>query len=115
LLVGAGFDAEKRSRLAAARPGFDAHNVLTFSVNLAYRSYPYDKSIPDQNTAALNLIMGSPTGCGIFRRRGCRPGEQHSVDGGSTVRFVVQGRPMAAGAEDESQILTGDVELFFCA
>src|SRR4029077_18593026 len=28
------------------------------------------------------------------------------LTGGSTVRFVVQGRPMATGAEDEAQILT---------
>jgi hypothetical protein len=35
--------------------GFDAHNVLTFSVNLPTQSYPVDKDDPDFNTAALHF------------------------------------------------------------
>jgi putative ABC transport system permease protein len=107
LLVGAGLMLKSVRALLQHDPGFDAHNVLTFSINLPNGSYPYDKGDPDQNTAALKFDHG------FTDRLRNIPGvvdvgqaSNIPLTGGSTVRFVVQGRPMAAGAEDESQILT---------
>jgi putative ABC transport system permease protein len=107
LLVGAGLMLKSVRALLARDPGFDAHNVLTFSVNLPNGSYPNDKDDPNTNTAALRFDKE------FTRRLRSVPGivevgqgSAIPLTGGSTVRFVIQGRPMAAGAEDEAQILT---------
>jgi predicted permease len=107
LLVGAGLMLKSVRALLARDPGFDAHNVLTFSVNLPNGSYPNDKDDPNTNTAALRFDKE------FTRRLRSVPGivdvgqgSAIPLTGGSTVRFVIQGRPMAAGAEDETQILT---------
>ena len=54
LLVGAGLMLKSVRALLARDPGFDAHNVLTFSVNLPNGSYPNDKDDPNFNTSALH-------------------------------------------------------------
>ncbi len=58
LLVGAGLMLKSVRALLRHDPGFDAHNVLTFSVNLPNGSYPYDKGDSNQNTAALKFDHG---------------------------------------------------------
>ena len=58
LLVGAGLMLKSVRALLRHDPGFDAHNVLTFSVNLPNGSYPYDKDDSNQNTAALDFDHG---------------------------------------------------------
>jgi putative ABC transport system permease protein len=107
LLVGAGLMLKSVRALLARDPGFDAHHVLTFSVNLPNGSYPNDKDDPNTNTAALRFDKE------FTRRLRSVPGIMDvgqgsaiPLTGGSTVRFVIQGRPMAAGAEEETQILT---------
>jgi putative ABC transport system permease protein len=107
LLVGAGLMLKSVRALLARDPGFDAHNVLTFSVNLPNGSYPNDKYDPNTNTAALRFdkefmrrLRGVPGIADVGQ------GSAIPLTGGSTVRFVIQGRPMTAGAEDETRILT---------
>ena len=55
LLVGAGLMLKSVRALLARDPGFDAHNVLTFSVNLPNGSYGADKDDPNFDTAALRF------------------------------------------------------------
>jgi putative ABC transport system permease protein len=82
-------------------------NVLAFSVNLPNGSYPNDKDDPNQNAAAIHFDHGfterlrSVPGIVDVGQASAMP-----LNGGSTVRFVIEGRPIAAGQEDESQILT---------
>ncbi|MEQ1353272.1 MAG: ABC transporter permease [Candidatus Acidiferrum sp.] len=108
LLVGAGLMLKSVRALLARDPGFDAHNVLTFSVNLPNGSYPADKEDPNFDTAALHFdktfterLRGIP---GVLDA-----GQGSSIPvsgGGGTVRFVVQGSTTQLGQEDESQIVT---------
>jgi putative ABC transport system permease protein len=108
LLVGAGLMLKSVRALLSRDPGFDAHNVLTFSVNLPNQSYPVDKDDPDFDTAALHFdkeftdrLRAIP---GVLDA-----GQGSSIPvsgGGSTIRFVVQGREAQLGREDEAQIVT---------
>jgi predicted permease len=108
LLVGAGLMLKSVHALLGRDPGFDAHNVLAFSVNLPNGTYPNDKDNPDQNTAAVHFDktfterLRSVPGVLDVGEASAIP-----VTGGSgTIRFVIEGRPTATGQEDESQSLT---------
>jgi predicted permease len=107
LLVGAGLMLKSVHALLRHDPGFDVRNVLAFSVNLPNGSYPNDKDDPNQNAAAKHFDHGfterlrSVPGIVDVGQASALP-----LNGGSTVRFVIEGRPIAAGQEDESQILT---------
>ncbi|MDP9339433.1 MAG: ABC transporter permease [Acidobacteriota bacterium] len=108
LLVGAGLMVKSVRALVGRDPGFDAHNVLTFSVNLPTNAYPNDKDNPDQNTAALQFDKKFTerlrTIRGVVEVGGATA---IPVTGSaSSVRFVVEGKPAAIGQEDEAQILT---------
>src|SRR5579862_4352448 len=86
--------------------GFNPHNVLTFSVNLPDASYPNDKVNPDKDSAADNFARE-------FRERlRNTPGVLDvasstvipATGNGSTVRFLIEGRPKPLGKEDECNI-----------
>jgi putative ABC transport system permease protein len=107
LLVGAGLLLKSLHALLAQDPGFNLHNVLTFSVNLPDASYPSDKTFPYYSAAAVRFdheftqrLRSLP---GIVEM-GQTSGIPASGGSGS-IRFVVEGRPTAAGQEDECQIL----------
>jgi predicted permease len=108
LLVGAGLMLRSLRALLTQDPGFNVHNVLTFSVNLPDASYPSDKAYPFYSDAAVRFDHE------LTRRLRSLPGVidvgQTSgipANGGSgTIRFVVEGRPKALGQEDECNILT---------
>ncbi|HEY2352029.1 MAG TPA: ABC transporter permease [Candidatus Acidoferrum sp.] len=107
LLVSAGLMLESVHALLKHNPGFDARNVLAFSVNLPQGSYPSDKNDPDSNPSALQFektfsarLRSSP---GILDA-----GETSVIPAtgnSNTIRFVIEGRPTATGREDESQIV----------
>jgi predicted permease len=108
LLVGAGLLLKSLHALLGEDPGFNLHNVLSFSVNLPDSSYPTDKTPPYYNEAALRFDHE------FTRRLRSLPGvldvgqtSAIPVSGGSgTIRFVVEGRTTALGQEDECQIMT---------
>jgi putative ABC transport system permease protein len=108
LLVGAGLLLKSLHALLGQDPGFNLHNVLTFSVNLPDSSYPSDKTPPYYSEAAVHFDHE------FTRRLRNLPGvievgqtSAIPVSGGSgTIRFVVEGRPTALGQEDECQIMT---------
>jgi putative ABC transport system permease protein len=107
LLVGAELLLKSLHALLAQDPGFNLHNVLTFSVNLPDASYPSDKTFPYYSAAAVRFdheitqkLRASPGVVDVGQTSGI------PASGGSgSIRFVVEGRPTAAGQEDECQIL----------
>jgi len=108
LLVGAGLLLKSLHTLLVQDPGFNLHNVLTFSVNLPDSSYPSDKTPPYYSAAAVRFdheftqrLRSLPGVLDVGQTSGI------PASGGSgTIRFVVEGRPTATGQEDECQIIT---------
>jgi putative ABC transport system permease protein len=107
LLVGAGLMLKSVHALLRHDPGYDVHNVLAFSVNLPNGTYANDKDNPDFNSAALHFDHA------FTQRLRSAPGivdvgqaSAIPLNGASTVRFVIEGQPIAAGAEEECQVLT---------
>jgi len=108
LLVGAGLLLKSLHALLGQDPGFNLHNVLTFSVNLPDSSYPGDKTPPYYSAAAVHFDheftqrLSSLPGVAEVGQTSAIP-----VSGGNgTIRFVVEGRTTALGQEDECQIMT---------
>jgi putative ABC transport system permease protein len=108
LLVGAGLLLKSLHALLGQDPGFNLHNVLSFSVNLPDSSYPSDKDFPYYSAAAVRFdheftqrLRSLPGVLDVGQTSGI------PASGGSgTIRFVVEGRPTATGQEDECQIIT---------
>jgi len=107
LLVGAGLLLKSLHTLLGQDPGFNLHNVLTFSVNLPDSSYPSDKTPPYYSGAAIRFDheftqrLRSLPGVVEVGQTSAIP-----VSGGSgSIRFVVEGRPTALGQEDECRII----------
>ena len=98
LLVGAGLMVKSLSALLARDPGFDTQRLLTFSVFLPPESYK-DSAVPrfDEDFRGGLRTLPGVTGA-----------EYTSVipltGGGNTIRFVVEGHPVAAGQEGECSI-----------
>jgi predicted permease len=107
LLVGAGLLLQSLHALLGQDPGFNLHNVLTFSVNLPDSSYPSDKTPPYYSAAAVRFdhefterLRNTPGVLDVGQTSGI------PVSGGSgTIRFVIEGRTTALGQEDECQII----------
>jgi putative ABC transport system permease protein len=107
LLVGAGLLLKSLHALLGQDPGFNLHNVLTFSVNLPDASYPSDKTPPYYSAAAVRFdheftdrLRNTPGVLDVGQTSGI------PASGGSgTIRFVIEGRPTALGQEDECQII----------
>jgi len=99
LLVGAGLMVKSLSALLHRNPGFDGRNLLTFAVNLPDSSYPNDPDAIRFDRGFTDRIRGLPGVLGIA---------SNSIvpltGGGNTIRFLIEGRPKAAGQEDESKI-----------
>jgi putative ABC transport system permease protein len=108
LVVGAGLMLQSLRVLLRQDPGFDPRNVLTFDVNLPDSSYPSDKAYPFNSLSALRFdhefsqrLRNSPGVLDV--------GSTNIVPisgNGGTIRFLVEGRPTAAGQEDECNLLT---------
>jgi putative ABC transport system permease protein len=108
LLVGAGLMLQSLHALLHQDPGFDPGNLLTFSVNLPDHSYPSGKEYPNDSPGARifehqfsDKLRGLPGVQGVAVTSALPIGGS-----GGTIRFVVQGRPTAAGQEDECDILS---------
>jgi predicted permease len=106
LLVAGSLMLQSLNALLRHDRGFNPHNVLTFSVNLPDASYPNDKDNPNKNTGADKFGRD-------FRDRlrevpGVLDVASSSVipatNNGSTIRFLIEGRPKPLGKEDECNI-----------
>ena len=106
LLAGAGLMLRSLRALLHQSPGFEARNVLTFSVNLPDSSYPSEKDYPYDDPSAYRFEKQ------FTEKLRSLPGVEGaaSVSGiplsgnGGTIRFVVEGRTTATGQEDECDI-----------
>ncbi len=114
LLVGAGLMLQSLHALLHQDAGFDQHNLLTFSVNLPDSSYPSDKEYPNDSPAARlfehefsEKLRNTPGVQGVGLTSALPIGGS-----GGTIRFLVQGRPTAAGQEDECDIIAVTSEYF---
>jgi predicted permease len=114
LLVGAGLMLRSLRTLLQQDPGFVAHNVLTFSVNLPDTSYPNEKAYPYASPSDVRfehqfterlLSLPGVEGAGVV--------SGIPLSGGNgTIRFLVEGRPTPTGKEDECDIRTADATYF---
>ncbi len=107
LLVSAGLLLKSSHVLLGQDPGFNFHDVLTFSVNLPDSSYPSDKTPTYYSAAAVRFdheftqrLRSLPGVLDVGQTSGIP-----ASGGSSTIRFVVEGRPTATGQEDECQIV----------
>jgi putative ABC transport system permease protein len=108
LLVGAGLMLRSLSALLHQNPGFDPGHLLTFSVNLPNSSYPGQQEYPFDSPAAIQFEHQ------FSDRLRTLPGVQSAAvtsavpvgGSGGTIRFIVEGRPIATGQEDECDIIT---------
>ena len=114
LLVGAGLMLQSLRQLLNHNPGFDPERLLTFSVNLPNDAYPSGKDYPNPNPSAIRFEHE------FTDKLRAIPGVESvgATDtipmggGGGTIRFLVEGRPTAAGQEDESDIVTVSSDYF---
>jgi predicted permease len=106
LLVAGSLMLQSLNALLRHNHGFDPHNVLTFDVNLPDSSYPADKNDPSKNSGADKFGRE-------FRERlreipGVLDVASSTVipatNNGSTIRFLIEGRPKQLGQEDECNI-----------
>lgn len=107
LLVGAGLMVKSVGALMHEDPGFDAKNLLTFAVGLPDNSYKDDASavqFAHRFTEKLHALPGVE-GVGTTSKLPL-------TAGGNTIRFVVEGRPVAQGQEDECNIRDVSADYF---
>ena len=99
LLTGAGLMMESLHALTRSNPGFDTRGLIAFSVNLPDTSYPKDPDAIRFDRQFTEQVRRLPGVSGVA---------SNSViplsGGGNTVRFLIEGRPKAAGHEDEADV-----------
>jgi putative ABC transport system permease protein len=99
LLAGAGLMLRSMSALFRADPGFETRNLLTFAVYLPPDSYKDDASHLRFYQSFSDRLRSLPGVQGV-----ATVSVLPLTGGGNTIRFVVEGRPTAVGAEDECNI-----------
>jgi putative ABC transport system permease protein len=114
LLVGAGLMLQSLHSLLHQNPGFDPQRILTFSVNLPDDAYPSQKEYPNDNPSAIRFdhqfsekLRNTPGVESVGMTTALPIGAS-----GGTIRFLIEGRPTAAGQEDEADIITANPDYF---
>lgn len=106
LLVGGSLMLQSLGALLRHDRGFNPHDVLTFDVNLPDIFYPNDKGHRNQNSSADQFArkftdrLRNSSGVVSVASTTVVP----AAGQGSTIRFVIEGRPTALGREDECNI-----------
>ena len=100
LLVGAGLAVKSLGALLKRNPGFDAQNLLTFAVNLPDNSYPKDPDAIRFDREFSRRMAAAPGVAGI-----ANTSVVPLSGGGGSIRFVIEGQSVAAGHEDECNIV----------
>jgi putative ABC transport system permease protein len=107
LLVAAGLMVQSLTALLHRNPGFDARNLLTFSVNLPDTSYPKDPDAIRFNDQFMGRVRALPGVEGIATNS-----VLPLTGGGNTIRFVIEGHTALTGHEDESYIRDASPDYF---
>jgi predicted permease len=99
LLIGSGLMVKSLTALLGRDPGFDAKNLLTFSVNLPPTTYPKDPDAIRFDKEFTERVRALPGVAGLA---------SNSVvpltGNGASIRFVIEGQPVAMGHENECNI-----------
>ncbi|MGA9144089.1 MAG: ABC transporter permease [Candidatus Acidiferrales bacterium] len=113
LLVGAGLLLKSLRTLLHQNPGFDARNVLTFNVSLPDASYPSQQEWPFDSpksaqfekafTERLRNLPGVES---------VAAGDSVPLNGGGSIRFLIEGQPKPAGQDEECDIRGVDFQYF---
>jgi predicted permease len=101
LLVGAGLMVKSLAALLDRNPGFDTRSLLAFSVFLPPGSYPKDPDVIRFDRDFTDRVRTLPGVAGIVSTS-----VVPLTGGGNTIRFVIEGQPVATGQENESNIRT---------
>jgi putative ABC transport system permease protein len=99
LLVGAGLAVESLGALLRRNPGFDAQNLLTLAVNLPDNSYPKEADVIRFDRTFRDRLSHAPGIVGVANNSAIP-----LSGGGASIRFLLEGQPVAAGHEDECNI-----------
>ena len=99
LLIGSALMVKSLTALLDRNPGFDTQNLLVFAVNLPATSYPKDPDAVRFDKEFTEQLRKIPGAVGVT---------SNSVvpfsGGGASIRFVIEGQPVAAGHENECNI-----------
>jgi putative ABC transport system permease protein len=99
LLIGSVLMVKSLAALMKRNPGFDAQNLLVFAVNLPATSYPKDPDAVRFDKEFSDRLHSLPGVVGVT---------SNSVvplsGGGNSIRFVIEGQPVATGHENECSI-----------
>jgi putative ABC transport system permease protein len=99
LLIGSGLMVKSLTALLSRDPGFDAKNLLAFAVNLPPTSYPKDPDAIRFDKEFTERLRALPGIAGVA---------SNSVvpltGNGASIRFVIEGQPVAKGHENECNI-----------
>jgi predicted permease len=110
LLVGAGLMVKSLFTLLHRNPGFDAQNLLVFAVNLPDSSYPKDEDAIRFDKEFTDRVRTSPGITGIASNS-----TVPLTGGGSTIRFLIEGKSVATGHEEEANIRDASASYFTVA
>ena len=99
LLIGSTLMVKSLKALLHRNPGFDPQNLLVFAVNLPPTSYPKDPDAVRFDKEFADRLSKIPGVVGVT---------SNSVvpltGGGASIRFLIEGQPVAAGHENECNI-----------
>ena len=99
LLIGSALMVKSLAALLHRDPGFDAKNLLVFGVNLPSTSYPNDPDAIRFDKEFASRVRSLPGIVGVT---------SNSVvplsGGGASIRFLIEGQPVATGQEKECYI-----------
>jgi putative ABC transport system permease protein len=99
LLIGSVLMVKSLAALLNRNPGFDAQNLLVFAVNLPTTSYPKDPDAIRFDKEFRDRLHSLPGVVGVT---------SNSVvplaGGGNSIRFLIEGQPVATGHENECNI-----------
>jgi predicted permease len=99
LLVAGSLMLQSLNALLRPNHGFDPHNVLTFDVNLPYNSYPTDSGVDKFGREMRERLRNVPGVLDVASSTVIPAGGN-----GTTIRFLIEGRPKPLGHEDECNI-----------
>ena len=107
LLVSAGLMVQSLGALLHRNPGFDTRNLLAFSVILPQASYPQDADAVRFDHVFRRRLQAAPGIAGA-----ASTSIVPLTGGGNSIRFLIEGQPVATGHEDESAIRDVSADYF---
>src|SRR6266699_1823261 len=99
LLIGSALMVKSLAALVDRNPGFDTQRLLVFVVNLPSTSYPKDPDAIRFDKEFTDRLRNLPGVEGVTSNS-----VAPLTGGGASIRFLIEGRPVAMGHENECNI-----------